>query len=100
MKRHISFPLQPSGRQYCGVVLGRTPGPAEEDNEDNEDNKDRIAPSELTQRSQVDLLVIFSLFSPSGALKEKLLKVEMARKGRTELKKQLWDELRSIQAAR
>lgn len=40
-----------------------------------------------------------TVFSTTGVLKKKLLKVEMARKGQTELKKQLWDDLRSIQAA-
>ena len=40
------------------------------------------------------------LIQASEQMKDKVIRIEMARKGQTELKKALWDDLRNIQQSR
>lgn len=44
--------------------------------------------------------LLVSLIAASAQQQEKIVRVEMARKGQTELKKALWDDLRDIQSSR
>ena len=44
--------------------------------------------------------LLSGIIASSSQLQEKILRVEMARKGQTELKKALWDDLRDIQSSR